>query len=91
MCKEAWYCDLHCLVRGRAQHEAACAAVIARKAAQKEAVGRQDAAEEQWLGRPLADVRRAAERGDAAAQTALGQCYYNGEKGLTKSAEHAAE
>ena len=91
MCKEAWYCDLHCLVRGRAQHEAACAAVIARKAAQKEAVERQDAAEEQWLGRPLADVRRAAERGDAAAQTALGQCYYNGEKGLTKSAEHAAE
>ena len=40
MCKEAYYCDLHCLVRGRAQHEAACAAVIARKSAQKEAIER---------------------------------------------------
>ena len=42
MCKEAWYCDLQCLVRGRAQHEAACAAVIARKAAQKQELERQD-------------------------------------------------
>ena len=91
MCKEACYCILHCLVRGRAQHEAACAAIIARKAAHKEAVERQDASEEQWLARPLANVRRAAERGDAAAQSALGQCYYEGENGLTKSLERAAE
>ena len=78
-------------MRGRAQHEAACAAVIARKAAQKAAMERQDAAEMLWLARPLADVRRAAERGDAGAQTALGWCYCAGLKGLTKSAEHAAE
>ena len=49
MCKEAWYCDLQCLVRGRAQHEAACAAVIARKAAQKEErIGRR-----RWKGSGL--------------------------------------
>ena len=91
MCKEASYCDLRCLVRGRAQHEAACAAVIARKAALKEAMEQLDVAMQQWLARPLADVRRAAERGDAGAQTALGQCYYRGEKGLTKSLERAAD
>ena len=45
----------------------------------------------QRLARPLADMRRAAERGDAAAQATLGQCYYKGLMGLTKSAEHAAE
>ena len=91
MCKEAWYCDLHCLVRGRAQHEAACAAVIAKKAAQNETMDRQGAAEKQWMARPLADMRRAAERGDTAAQSMLGLCYYEGGKGLTKSPERAAE
>ena len=91
MCKEAWYCDLHCLVRSRAQHEAACAAVIARKAAQKEAMDRLDASERQWLARPLIDLRRAAERGNTSAQADLGRCYYEGDKGLSKSLERAAE
>ena len=91
MCREACNCDLRCLVRGRAQHEAACAAVIARKAAQKVAMDRQHTALLQWMARPLADLRRAAERGDAAAQTALGQCYSVGEKGLAKSPELTAE
>ena len=91
MCKEAWYCDLHCLVRSRAQHEAACAAVIARKAAEKVAMDRQDSSWRQWLARSLADLRRAAERGDPGAQTALGRCYNEGEKGLTKSPERAAD
>ena len=57
----------------------------------KEAMEGQEAAEGQWLARPLAYLRRTAERGDAVAQSALGQCYYEGENGLTKSPERAAE
>ena len=60
-----------------------------RQTEQKATIATQDAAKRKWLSRPLADVRNAADQGDAAAQFVLGQCFLRGEKGCVKSAETA--
>ena len=49
------------------------------------------AAMRKWEALPLAELRRAAASGDAAAQYVLGNCYNDGGKGLAVSTPLAAE
>ena len=51
----------------------------------------QEAAQDRWLPRPLAELRKAADNGDSAAQLVLGNSYDFGVNGLSKSPKLSAE
>ena len=91
-CKEAHYCGASCQ---RADwgpcHKDECKRWKAAHAAQRAEMKAQQAARVSWGARPLAELREAADKGDAVAQAVLGSCYYVGDKGLSKSSKLAAE
>ena len=68
-CKEAHYCGAACQrADWGPRHKDECKAWRARQAAQKAAMVTPEAAQESWVDRPLAELRKAADKGDAAAQ-----------------------
>ena len=74
-CKEAHYCGAACERADLgSRHKDECRKWKAAQAAQRAAMEAQESARERWLGRSLAEVRKAADKGDAAAQAVLRDC-----------------
>ena len=79
-CKEAHYCGAACQrADWGPRHKDECKRWKAAQAAQRATMEAQEAARARWVDRPLAELRKAADKGDAAAQAALGCCYDDGE------------
>ena len=98
-CKAVAYCGRTCQERDWPRHKQPCKeeqarlAAVARDSAPALSWGggrlQQEKAIDRWEMEPITDVRRAAERGDAAAQCILGSRLMAGEAGARQNHEQA--
>ena len=90
--KVAYYCGAACRrADWGPRHKDECKAHKARQAAQRAVMEAQQAAQFRWFNHSLADICKAADKGDSAAQAALGEFYCRCTKGLVQSRPLLAE